>query len=46
MRLCYEEGAKWQVSLAFGAPLTVTRREDEAAVLAELERQVHALSQH
>ena len=38
--LHYQEGPKWKVSLRFGTPMEVTRREDEARVLADLEQEV------
>ncbi|MEJ7838217.1 MAG: 1-acyl-sn-glycerol-3-phosphate acyltransferase [Thermomicrobiales bacterium] len=40
----YEKGDRWQVIMRFGSPIEVTSRDDEAAVLHQLETSVYALS--
>lgn len=40
----YEKGDRWQVTMRFGSPITVSSRDDEAAALHQLETSVYALS--
>lgn len=40
----YERGDKWNVTLRFGEPITITSRDDEASALQHLETQVRDLS--
>jgi len=41
---CYQRGPVWHVTLRFGEPLTIERRDQEAEALRELEDRVRALS--
>jgi putative membrane protein len=40
----YERGERWRVTLRFGAPVTITRRQEEPAARAAVEAEVRRLS--
>lgn len=42
--LAYARGERWRVALRFGAPVTVTRRQEERGAVAEIEAGVRRLS--